>query len=253
MEAVPIPVLQDGLLSPDGWRKFKLIEKVQENHNVIKFRFELPTPSSSLGLPIGQHVSLLGVDAEGKEFSRAYTPTTLDSDKGIFDLVIKIYPDGAMSQYVAKFNVGDEASFKGPKGKFRYKVNEVRAFGMIAGGTGITPMFQVARAILENPNDWTQIKLIFANVTEDDILLKKELDEMQRKHPQQFSVYYVLNKPPENWSGGVGHVSKDMIVEHLPPPADDIKILRCGPPPMNKAMAAHLEELGYSTTMMFKF
>jgi ferredoxin-NADP reductase len=29
------------------------------------------------------------------------------------------------------------------QGRFKYQPNEVKAFGMIAGGTGITPMFQV--------------------------------------------------------------------------------------------------------------
>lgn len=33
---------------------------------------------------------------------------------------------------------------------------------------------QVARAILENPNDSTKVHLIYANVTYEDILLKVE-------------------------------------------------------------------------------
>jgi NAD(P)H-flavin reductase len=31
------------------------------------------------------------------------------------------------------------------------------------------------------------------------------------------------------------------------------QILRCGPPPMNKAMAAHLDELNYTKEMQFQF
>jgi cytochrome-b5 reductase len=41
-----------------------------------------------LGLPIGQHISCQGKDAEGEEVLKPYTPTTLDSDVGYFDLVI---------------------------------------------------------------------------------------------------------------------------------------------------------------------
>ena len=69
----------------------------------------------------------------------------------------------------------------------------------------------------------------------------------------RFSIYYVLNKPPEGWKGGVGFVSKDMITSHLPKPASDVLVLRCGPPAMNKAMRAHLNELGYSADMQFEF
>jgi cytochrome-b5 reductase len=36
--------------------------------------------------------------------------------------------------------------FGGFQGRFKYQPNQVRAFGMIAGGTGITPMFQVSNS-----------------------------------------------------------------------------------------------------------
>lgn len=92
-------------------------------------------------------------------------------------------------------------------------------------------------------------------------------------------------QPPEVWDGGVGFVSKEMIQTHCPAPAADIQVsfsgywkyfegtwmgaisfcsvevrsvfrfqvLRCGPPPMNKAMAAHLDGLGYTKEMQFQF
>jgi cytochrome-b5 reductase len=107
---------------------------------------------------------------------------------------------------------------------------------MIAGGTGITPMLQIIRAILKNPSDRTQISLIFANVNEDDILLRKELEELAEKEKARFKLYLVLNNPPEGWTGGVGFVTEEMIKVHCPKPDKDIKILMCGPPPMISAM-----------------
>ena len=107
---------------------------------------------------------------------------------------------------------------------------------MIAGGTGITPMLQIVRAALKNPQDRTKLSLIYANVNYEDILLKKELDLLAQNHPDRFSVYYVLNNPPEGWAGGVGFVSKEQIQQHMPSTSDDIKVLMCGPPPMMTAM-----------------
>ncbi|XP_010549718.1 PREDICTED: NADH--cytochrome b5 reductase 1 [Tarenaya hassleriana] len=242
-----------GCLDPENFKEFKLVKRVQLSHNVAKFTFELPTPTSVLGLPIGQHLSCRGKDAQGEDVIKAYTPTTLDTDVGRFELVIKMYPQGRMSHHFREMRVGDCLSVKGPKGRFKYQPGQVRAFGMLAGGSGITPMFQVARAILENPSDKTKVHLIYANVTYEDILLKDELDGLASNYPDQFKVYYVLNQPPEIWDGGVGFVSKEMIEAHCPQPAADIQILRCGPPPMNKAMAAHLEALGYSPEMQFQF
>jgi len=99
---------------------------------------------------------------------------------------------------------------------------------MIAGGTGITPMLQVIRAALKNPLDRTKLSLIYANVNPEDILLKKELDELAASHTHRFKVYYVLNNPGASWSGGVGFVSKDHIAKYMPPTDANIKVLMCG-------------------------
>lgn len=117
---------------------------------------------------------------------------------------------------------------------------------MIAGGTGFTPCLQIIRAALKDPNDQTSIDFIYANVNEEDILLRDELDRLARQHPEQFRVTYYLNNPPEGWKGEVGFVSKEVVKEKLPGPDEEgIKILMCGPPPMMNACKKHLEELGY--------
>lgn len=130
-------------------------------------------------LPIGKHISVLGYDGNHEEVRRPYTPTTLADTLGHFDLVVKVYPDGKMSQIFDKLTIGKTLQFRGPMGRFKYQPNMKEFFGMVAGGTGITPMFQVMKAILENPQDKTKICLIFGNITVDDILLKPELDAMQ--------------------------------------------------------------------------
>ncbi|XP_020231154.1 NADH--cytochrome b5 reductase 1 [Cajanus cajan] len=220
-----------GCLDPNNFKEFKLIKKTPLSHNVARFRFALPTPSSVLGLPVGKNILARGKDSQGEEVLRSYTPITLDSDIGYFELVVKMYPNGKMSHHFRQMKEGDYLAVKGPKGRFSYKPGQVRAFGMLAGGSGITPMFQLIRAILENPKDKTKVHLVYANVTVDDILLK----------------------PPREWNGGIGFISKEIIKSHCPEPAPDIQILRCGPPPMNKAMATHLDALGYTSKMQFEF
>jgi len=238
-------------LNPKEYKKFKLSEKKIINHNTRLFRFDLPHPRDVLGLPIGQHLSVKAT-SDGKEVYRSYTPVSSDDDLGHFDLIIKVYDKGVMSKYIDGLAIGDHLEVRGPKGLFLYRPGMVRAIGMLAGGTGITPMLQIVRAILKDPKDKTQVNLIFANVNEDDILLRTELDSLASKH-SNFSIYYVLNNPPSGWTGGVGFVSKDMIQNHLPPSADDIKIVMCGPPMMNKAMQSHLESLNYPAEQFFIF
>ncbi|KAK9470561.1 uncharacterized protein V1510DRAFT_422651 [Dipodascopsis tothii] len=230
-------------LKPDVFQEFDLKEKTILSHNTAIYRFALHKSNDILGLPIGQHVSIAAV-IDGKEIVRSYTPTSSDEDKGYFDLLIKSYPTGNISKYIAGLQVGQSIRARGPKGQMVYRNGLVRAFGMIAGGTGITPMLQIIRAILRNPEDKTEVSLIFANVNEEDILLKDDLDELAANHPN-FKIYYVLNNPKEGWNGGVGFVTPEMIKERCPAPAKDIKILLCGPPPMISAMKKATTELGY--------
>ena len=111
--------------------------------------------------------------------------------------------------------VGQLLKVKGPKGAMVYTPNMVKHIGMIAGGTGITPMLQIIRAIIKGRprnggRDTTKVDLIFANVSREDILLKEDLDALTEED-DRFNVYYVLNNPPERWDGGVGFVTADMI------------------------------------------
>ncbi|GKV39706.1 hypothetical protein SLEP1_g47437 [Rubroshorea leprosula] len=244
---------RQGCLDPENFKEFKLVKKTPLNQYAAKFRFALPSSSSILGVPVGQHVICRGTDSKGEEVIRPYCPITLDSDVGYFELVVKMYPQGKMSHHFRQMREGDLLAVKGPAGRFRYTPGQARAFGLLAGGSGITQMFQIVRAILENPRDKTIAHLIYANATLDDILLKEELDAYASKFPERFKVYYVLEKPPPKWEYGVGYISKEMIQRHCPPPAPDIQILICGSEGMNRAMTDHLNALGYTPNMQFVF
>ncbi|KAG1834581.1 NADH-cytochrome b5 reductase [Suillus variegatus] len=232
------------VLNPQVWKEFSLKEKIDISPNTAIYRFALPHPQDVLGLPIGQHISV-SAEINGKDIMRSYTPTSSDDDLGHFDLLIKSYEKGNISRYISLLKIGDKVRIRGPKGAFKYTPTLSREIGMIAGGTGITPMLQIIRAALKNAEDKTKLSLIYANVNFEDILLKKELDALAAAHPERFQVYYVLNNPPQGWNGGSGFVTKDQIEKRIPPSNHDIKVLMCGPPPMITAMKKHLAELNY--------
>ena len=232
------------------------------------YRFKLPAPNSIIGLPIGQHISIGAnipqEDGSGKEIVRSYTPISGDHQPGYVDFLIKSYPTGNISKYMASLAVGQTIRMRGPKGAFVYTPNMVRHFGMVAGGTGITPMLQVIRAIIRGrpTGDKTQVDLIYANVSETDILLREDLDSLA-KEDSGFRVHYVLDKPPAGWTGGVGYVTAEMlevsnralfylqewdtnaIQKWLPKSAPDVKLLICGPPPMVSGLKKASQSLGY--------
>ena len=204
------------VLNPTEFQEFELKEVKHISHNVAIYRFALPRPTDILGLPIGQHISLAATIAgQPKEVVRSYTPISSDNEAGYFDLLVKAYPQGNISKYLTELKVGQTMKVRGPKGAMVYTPNMCRHIGMIAGGTGITPMLQIIEAIIRNRprnggNDTTKVDLIFANVNPDDILLKEKLEKLAEED-SDFRVYHVLNNPPEGWTGGVGFVTADMI------------------------------------------
>lgn len=122
---------------------------------------------------------------------RSYTPTSLNTTKGYFDLVVKAYPPGngdGVSSYITSLKPGDTIEVKGCYTKKKIVANQYKEIGLIAGGSGLTPMLQVAQELLNTVEDETKLSLLFANVSPDDIYLKDEIDELARLFPDRFSV-----------------------------------------------------------------
>lgn len=91
--------------------------------------------------------------------------------------------------------MGDTVEVKGPIGHFHYdrpghfrtptRAADVRRVNLLAGGTGITPMWQVIHAVLCQPDDPVQLRLLYACQTEADILLRAELEALAESHPSR--------------------------------------------------------------------
>lgn len=62
-------------------------------------------------------------------------------------------------------------------------------------------MYQVLIHALTKPENKTKFKLIFANVSEKDILLKDELDTLKKKYPETFDVVYTVDAAGPGWNG----------------------------------------------------
>jgi cytochrome-b5 reductase len=239
------------------------------NHNTKHLTFKLPEEDMESGLPVASAVitKYKGPEME-KPVIRPYTPTSDVDQKGTVEFVIKKYPNGPMSGHLHDMEPGQRLDIKGPIPKYQWSPNKHEHVAMIAGGTGITPMWQVANSIFKNPEDKTKVTLVFGNISEEDILLKKEWEHLENTYPQRFRAFYVLDNPPESWQGGKGFVTKELLKTVLPEPkeGEKIKIFVCGPPGMYKAVSGGkkspsdqgeldgiLKELGYSKDQVYKF
>jgi cytochrome-b5 reductase len=101
---------------------------------------------------------------------------------------------------------------------------------LIGGGSGITPFYQLLDAALRDPTNKTRFTLLYANVSEADILLRDELAALERAHPHALRIVHTLDNPPAGWTGAKGYVSRELINKHVPPAekGDKIKVFVCG-------------------------
>ncbi|KAK9455702.1 NADH-cytochrome b-5 reductase [Dipodascopsis uninucleata] len=238
------------------------------NHNTGIFTFDFPNPSDESGLIIASAILIKFTDPEtGKNVIRPYTPISDVTVKGHLDLLVKKYPEGKASVHIHSLKPGDTLSVKGPIIKYPWTANKHKEIVLVGGGTGITPLYQVIHEIAKNPADKTKVTLVYGNVSEDDILLRSELDAVAKSRPDQFKVVYALDKPPANWTGVSGFITKDVLTKFLPPAsADNVKVFVCGPPGLYNAVSGNkvspqdqgevsgiLKDLGFSKEQVFKF
>mmetsp|Transcript_68484 Transcript_68484/g.130337 ORF Transcript_68484/g.130337 Transcript_68484/m.130337 type:complete len:309 (-) Transcript_68484:67-993(-) len=224
--------------SQSEFRRFPILD-VKEcgpMTNVIKCK--LPSDQHRMGMTVTSYVLVGGAEG-GDTGSGAYTPISTDEQAGYFELLIKGYPNGVVSKYLCSLKAGDSIEVKGPFKKLPYKANMKKKIGMIAGGSGITPMLQIAKEVLKNPDDKTELTLLFGNQTPKDILIREELDQLAADSKGQLKVFYVVdrNDTQDKKIKHVGYMDKACLSSTLPSPSPDTLIFICGPPPMIDALA----------------
>ena len=261
-------------LDPKHKRAFTLQKKTVLSRDSFELDFALPTSEHVLGLPTGKHI-FLSAEIDGEMVMRRYTPVTSDYDIGCVKFVIKAYPPcerfplgGKMSQYLDALTVGSTIDMRGPVGEFDYHGNGkflkeheecfATHFNMIAGGTGITPVMQIAAEILRNSDDKTKISLIFGARIEGDLLCRDTLDRWAAEHPDRFKAHYILSdEAPPGWdeSGhSKGFVGKELFDKVLYPVSDSCYNLMCGPPIMlERGCTPNLKALGHKEENIFSF
>lgn len=260
-EFTPVPLLAKFSISPTSY----------------VLRFGLPDKSKSLGLSTCACVLAgIKVNGESEMTVRPYTPISTNAMVGTFDLLIKSYAEGKASSAMTSLNPSTEetsVSFKhiSFNVKIQHPYDNPKFIGMIAGGTGISPMLQALHAILgedvKDPEDSTKVSLLYGSQTADDILGREMLDAWSDSHKEQLMVTHVLSNEPEDSTSVEesmerGFINREMIEKSFPSASSDIKIFVCGPPVMydvfcgprsEPEITGLLGEMGYDKTQVVKF
>ncbi|XP_063403190.1 cytochrome b5 reductase 4-like isoform X1 [Mytilus trossulus] len=240
------------------------IESVSEvSHNCKLLCIHLP-PELSMCVPLGHHVHVQH-NISGMTIARSYTaviksllPDKQDDRLGsVIYLMIKIYKDGALTPWIGSLAPGDTIDISYPEGTFKEEsLRDVTDLVMYAAGTGFTPMIRLIYHCLHvDQKPSRNIKLMFFNKTEKDILWKDQLDSLMQDF-KNFTVEYVLSEANDNWQGQKGRVTKEIMETFTPASTKDssnLLICACGPTAFTEIVSQYSKELGYKDDSFHAF
>merc|ERR1719382_1859862 len=174
---------------PTTWHEVPLIGKEEVNHDTTMYTFGLP-PGKSLSLPVCACILLRAPgrgrkegggkdDWDGSDAVRPYTPMSDNSMLGKFELLVKRYDGGAVSQWLHSLTIGTLVGFKHIKFniKAQYPFEGKQTFTLLCAGTGVTPMYQALWRLLGTEGDARKVTMIYGNKTPEDILMKAQIDK----------------------------------------------------------------------------
>ena len=247
------------IISIYQFKAFSITEVEIISESIKLFHFEIPN-GESLGLMCGQHLMARCITSDGGYVIRPYTPVSSRKKEGSFQVAIKIYPDGAMSRCVSEWKVGVNVEWRGPFGDYRYFPKGNGKMLLLACGTGVAPMIQVMREILDNEEDETVIHLLYSIQYFDDILVKQVLDTMADFWNCHI-VYHVTRESSSTLESKkkyrdrihYSRITGEQIRTEIGVPADTYQVLICGTKSFSQDMEELCAAIGVDRKSIFKF
>ncbi len=206
--------------------KIKAVESI--THDVLQIVTEKPT---QISFTPGQAAEL-SINKKGWENEkRPFTFTSLPIDNYL-EFIIKTYPDhDGVTNELRKIKPGDELILHDVFGAIEYNGEGL----FIAGGAGVTPFISIFRN-LQLENGIRNNKLIFANKTSDDIILKEEFEEKLGKN------FFNILSDEKTTEYAYGFIDEEFLNSHIDEFSQHFYL--CGPPAMMKSVERQLENMG---------
>lgn len=94
--------------------------------------------------------------------------------------------------------------------------------------------------------------------SDEDVLLKREFDEFERRYPGRFRAVFTVSRPVEGSRLRKGYVTKSLLEEVLGKERGEM-VFVCGPPKMEEALVGKggtggiLGELGFGKNQIHRF
>ncbi len=206
---------------------------VDETDDAKSLVFEVPEAlASTFAYKPGQFLTLrLGM--QGRHVPRCYSMSSAPAVDDAPRVTIKRVAQGRGSNWVCDHvKVGDTIEVMPPGGVFTPR-SLAGDFLLLAGGSGITPVFSILRSVLTQGGG--RIALLYANRDERSVIFRNELKALAAAYPARLSVIH--------WLDSVQGVPEVAQLAELAKPFRQGQAFICGPGPFMDAAVAALQAI----------
>jgi ring-1,2-phenylacetyl-CoA epoxidase subunit PaaE len=231
--------------STDGFYSLTVSGIRQEANEAFTIEFS-NVPSIFRDFWAGQQVTIK-VSIEGRTLYRTFSISSIPNIDNIMTLTIKKIKGGKVTNHLADHvTVGDRIEISAPSGQFYLKPEPANQnhYIMIAGGSGITPIYSMIGTILSfEPK--SKITLLYANRTSSSSIFKEKLAHWEKEYAAQLEVKHFWSEEENAQYGTKGYVTRTSLEETMNQLSKNkLKFYICGPEIMTNKLMDDLAYLG---------
>jgi len=219
----------------------------KETEKAVSIAFAIPNDiKDKFTFLAGQYITVKAV-IDGQEVRRAYSICSAPSS-GEIRIVVKEIENGTFSVYANRnLKVGDVLEISEPEGKFILQTNpkNQKKYLGFAAGSGITPIMAMIQAVIQDEPK-SKFVLVYGNRTVKDTIFYDDLNVLQKKYPNQFSVQFVFSReqPEDSLFGRIDASVVNFVLNKNKTLQFDDAFL-CGPEQMINIVKETLQSKGF--------
>lgn len=205
-------------------------------------------PSIFRDFSAGQHLTIK-VTIKEETLYRTFSISSIPNTDNVLTLTIKKIKGGKVTNYLAEnLKIGDSIEVTAPSGQFYINPEPAnqKHYVMIAGGSGITPIYSMIGTILKvEPK--SKITLLYANRTSTSIVFEEKIEQCTKAFPTQLEVKHFLSEEENSLSAIKGYITRISLEEILNQYGkNNLDFYLCGPEMMTNKLIEDLQYLGIS-------
>ncbi|MDP2983243.1 MAG: ferric reductase-like transmembrane domain-containing protein [Candidatus Latescibacter sp.] len=223
-------------------KRYRVDSVIRETPNVWTITFTPQNGRNLFDYKPGQFQYITLHREQGlPEEEHHFTISSSPAQKGYVASTIK--ESGDFTSLIGHTKPGDTASIEAPFGRFSNMFfPEDRDFVFIAGGVGITPIMSMLRFMRDSRAEYPAL-LIYANRTEQDIIFRQELADMEKRGFPLLKTVHILSNPGPEWNGEHGRINLETLIRQVKD-FDGRAFYICCPPTMMKGLIRILHDMG---------